>query len=128
MQLMGDFKDVCGSVLDDNGQKDLATRCLAFIERIHKAHPETKNVLITTDSMKFAEEAKKMNYVFVVPGKIGHIGYSDDYEVHLKMIIDFLLISKAKKAYMGYSGEMYKSHFAESAAEITGIPYENIHF
>ena len=128
MQLMGDFEDVCGNTLPDIEKKELIEKCLGFIETLHTKHSEVKYILLTTDSETFADIAKDIPYIFVLPGKIGHIGFISNRNVEMKMIMDFYMISKAKRAYMGYTGEMYKSHFAQSAAEISGIPYESIHF
>ena len=128
MQLMGDFIDICGDTLSIEGQEYLTQRCLSFIDSIKKKHSDIKYVFVTTDSTKFLARSKSLDYVFTIPGEIGHIGFHNSTEVHLKTILDFYLISKARKAYMGYTGKMYKSHFAESAAEISGIPYEGIEF
>ena len=128
MQLMGDFVDVCGSTLDECGREKLVKDCMKFVTSLHEKHLDIKYVLVTSDSETFIDIVKKLPFVFVIPGKIGHIGFNSDADATLKMIIDFLMISRAKKAYMGYTGQMYKSHFAESAAEITGIPYESVNF
>lgn len=128
MQLMGDFKDVRGRTLIESEQIELANKCINFIERIHINNSNIKWVLITTDSSKFLKCVQSIEYVFVINGEIGHIGYKSNYAVINKTMLDFYMISKAKKVYMGYTGEMYKSHFAESAAEISGVPYESICF
>lgn len=127
LQLMGDFKDIIGDTLDNNAQIELIKKCHDFIERIHQQN-ECKWILITSDSQKFMKSLTKFSYVFTLPGEIGHIGFSSSAETHLKTFMDFYMISQAQKAYMGYTGKMYKSHFAESAALTTGIQYEAINF
>lgn len=128
MQLMGDFKDVRGIVLGIEEQNELILKCHNFLHNIRKSNPTIPYILVTSDSTKFMESLKGLDYVFYIPGKIGHIGYISSNEIHLKTMQDFYMISKAKKAFMGYTGGMYKSHFAKSAADTTGIPYEAINF
>lgn len=128
LQLMGDFKDVCGKTLPEQEQELLINKCLDFIEEIHNNNPGVPYVLVTSDSEKFQARAAKLDNVFIIPGKIGHIGYCSSDDAHLKTMLDFYMISQAHKAYMGYTGDMYKSHFAESAAETTGISYEAVKF
>ena len=96
--------------------------------RSWKQNTNEPYVLVTTDSITFLHEAEKLNFVFTIPGKIGHIGYHSEDDVQIKTMLDFYMISKAKKAYLGCSGDMYKSNFAKSAAMTTNIPYEEIIF
>lgn len=128
MQLFGDFKDVRGNTLSDNEQEKLALKCLNFIEDIHIQNPDIPNVFVTSDSMKFMEYLYRLDYVISIPGEISHLGFSTSKEACLKTFIDYYLISKAKKAYLGYTGEMYKSNFARSAAEGAGVPFSAIEF
>lgn len=128
MQLMGDFKDVRGCILSETEQKVLINKCILLINKLHQNTPDIPYILVTTDSIKFLQEAKRLNYVFTIPGKIGHIGYNSNDEVQIKTMLDFYMISQANKAYLGCSGNMYKSNFAKSAALTTNIPYEEISF
>lgn len=128
MQLMGDFKDVRGCILSETEQNILINKCISLINQLHQNHLDIPYILVTTDSIKFLEEARKLNYVFTIPGKIGHIGYNSDKDVQMKTMLDFYMISQAKKAYLGCSGNMYMSNFAKSAALTTNIPYEEIIF
>ena len=128
MQLMGDFKDNYGLILEDQEQQKLIEKCINFVIYLHNIHKETKYVLVTSDSIKFLNIVKKLEFVFIVPGETGHIGFCNDNKIILKTMLDFNLISLAKKVYMGYSGKMYKSHFAKSAAETTNTPFEAIEF
>lgn len=127
-QLMGDFKDVVGQELDDDKKKVLIAKCHNLIERIYNEHDQKYMVLVTADSQRFIDTLGGIPYVFTLPGKIGHIGHESGMETHLKTFLDFYMISQAKKVYMGYSGRMWKSQFAQSAAETTGVPYQAIQF
>ena len=128
MQLFGDFKDVRGNTLSEKEQEELAEKCLGFIDSVHLQNPETPTVFVTSDSMKFMSYLNRLDYVVSIPGEISHLGISASKESCLKTFIDYYMISKAKKAYLGYSGEMYKSNFARSAAEGAGIPFFSIEF
>ena len=128
MQLMGDFVDVCGKTLTADEQKTLSDKCINFVESIRHKHSEVKFILVTTDSSKFLNIVQKLDYVFVIEGKIGHIGFQENPDVHLKTMLDFYMISQARKVYMAYTGDMYPSHFAESAAETTNTLYESVKF
>lgn len=128
MQLMGDFVDVCGYTLSQEEQKKLTRKCILFVEHIRERHPDIRYVLVTTDSLKFLNEVNKLEYVFIIPGAIGHIGFQENPDVHLKTMLDFYMISQARKVYMAYTGDMYPSHFAESAAETTNTLYESVKF
>lgn len=128
LQLMGDLVDVCGKTLPENEQQKLTAKCIRFVEDMHAKNSNINHILVTTDSMKFLDAVNQLPYVFVIPGRIGQIAFKSDNEINLKMFLDFFMISKAKKAYMAYTGDMYKSHFAQSAAETTDIPFESIGF
>lgn len=128
IRLMGDFDDCCGYTLSDNKQQELISTCHSFIRTIHERHNNIPYVLVTTDSKKFLDSVVNLDYVFVIPGKIGHIGYGPNYEANVKTMLDFYMISQAKKAYLGCSDGMYESSFAKYAAETTGIEFEKINF
>lgn len=128
MQLMGDLKDVRGNVLTVKEREVLISKCLGFVEYLHKRYPVYEYVLITTDSKNFIERVADLPYVFTLPGEIGHIGHMKSEAIFLKTFQDFYMISQAKKAFLGYTGEMYKSKFAQEAAKTTGIPFEAIEF
>lgn len=124
MQLMGDFKDCYGEVLPEKEKKELIDKSLSVIRQLHEK--EHKRVFVTSDSHLFIEEAAKLDCVYVVPGKIGHIGFSNDDDVFLKMFVDFMLISQANHVYLAYSGKMYNSNFSRTAALSGGVPFDVI--
>ena len=128
MQLMGDFKDVRGKTLTDKEQKELALRCVKQVESLHQRHPDIPYVLVTSDSSKFISYIKDLDYVFTVDGPIGHVGHNGNDETVKKTLLDYYMISKARKVYMAYTGEMYKSNFAKAAAMSTGADYEAVTF
>ena len=126
MQLMGDFKDSHGITLSEGDRTDLLRRSLSIIENLFDQYH--KRVLVTSDSQTFLNEARQLDYVYVAPGKVGHIGHSQDNAIVEKMLVDFLLISQADHVFMAHSGEMYRSNFARTAALSSGAPYDEISY
>ena len=128
MQLMGDFKDIRGETLTHDEQTALINKSKQLLYSLHKKHPEIDKILVTSDSQKFINNIKDLNFIYIIPGNIGHIGHTDDRSTYLKTMLDFCIISKAKKVYMAYSGKMYKSNFARYASYMTNTPFEEIPF
>jgi hypothetical protein len=124
MQLMGDFTDSWGVVLPDNEKKDLLSRSLSIVRHLYER--EKKRIFVTADSQSFLDEAAKMGFVYVAPGKVGHIGYSNETDVYEKMFVDFCLISEADHVYLARSGKMYRSNFAKTAAMSSSKPFDEI--
>ena len=128
--LMGDFKDGNAKALDsEEEKKEYIRKCIGKVEEIHGKHPD-KKMLVTSDSARFIEEVKKLPYVYVIPGKIGHVDYSPSnaHDIHLKTFLDLLTLSESSKLYYIVTGKMYGGHFAETASFINNRPYEVIRF
>ncbi len=128
MQLMGDFKDIRGITLSETEQKTLIGQCIIIIKRIHEENKHIPLVLVTSDSQKFIQELSDLNYVFTLPGEIGHIGHNNNEAIMLKTFLDYYMISYAKKVYMVYNDQMYKSQFAKYAAQISDTTYIELKF
>lgn len=128
LQLMGDFKDGIGEVLPHKEQMELLEKCKCFLISLKNNHADIKNILVTSDSQRLIDYISDIDFVFTIDGKIGHIQYNHSDDVILKTFLDFYMISQAKKVYMAYSGQMYKSKFSQSAAETTGVPFESVNF
>lgn len=124
MQLMGDFTDSWGIVLPDNEKTELLSRSLSIVRHLYER--EKRRVFVTADSQSFLDEVAKMDFVYVAPGKVGHIGYSKGTDVYEKMFVDFCLISEADHVYLARSGKMYRSNFARTAAMSSNKPFDEI--
>ncbi len=74
MQLMGDFKDCYGDILPEKERVELIDKSLSVIRQLYEK--EHKRVFVTSDSQHFIDEAAKLDFVYVAPGRIGHIGFS----------------------------------------------------
>lgn len=128
--LLGDFKDGNRHELETVEEKEnYMKKCLAAIEALHKDNPSIAKILVTADSPSFLKRAKALPYVYIVPGNVVHMDNvtTADYNVHLKLFLDFLMVSNAEKCYSYYYGRMFRrSKFAKTAALIGGKEYIEI--
>lgn len=127
-RLMGDFDDIIGRVLPIEERQQLIARCRAFLANLKARHPEVSRLLVTADSSTFVHAIEDLDFCYVIPGAIGHVGTAHSEDVLRKTFLDFVMISRARKVYMAHTGEMYRGGFAQSAADTTGAPYEELDF
>lgn len=126
-QLLGDFKEGGETLTAEQGQK-LIKRCMAAVERMHNRFPYDK-ILVTADSFTFLETLGKCkevrDYVYIIPGKVVHIGFTFDAEkaVYMKSFVDFYMLSYAKRVILMRDSLMYHSGFPQRAAMINGSEY-----
>lgn len=127
--LLGDFKDRNSLPAPQEEQKEYISRCIDIAEAIHQKHEGLK-VLVTSDSTTFLNEVAKKDYVYVIPGEIGHVEYhgSSEQNVHMKTFMDMFAISGADKVYQIVGGKMYGGAFSHMAACIANKPYEIVRF
>ncbi|WP_294559025.1 hypothetical protein [uncultured Bacteroides sp.] len=126
--LLGDFNDCTGPALPEQERQPLIDKCLKAINDISSIAPLHDRILLTADSCTFLRQAAKLPNVYVIPGKVGHIDYESNDDVNMKTFLDFLLISKAEAVYLGKSGKMYKSAFAQTASMVNNRPFNIIEF
>lgn len=129
--LIGDFYEgkSFGELATEEEKQDYISRCIKKIEEIHNQHPD-KNVLVTSDSVRFLDVAKQLPYVHVNPGKRCHLSHVKDagHMVYLNSFVDLLTIADATKTYQLVTGRMYKGFFTKTAAAINSRPYELVQF
>lgn len=122
--LLGDFNEnVARRVNSEEEKTGYIKKGISAIQKLKKEHPEVKKVLVTADSPLFLKEASKIPYVYIIPGTVAHMDNveEDDYGVHLKSFLDFILISKALKCYSFTTGRMFaQTKFAKTAALVGG--------
>lgn len=125
-QLLGDFNEGNYPTLPLNYREDYINSCLSLIERIH-IRTNCKRVLVTSDSITFLEVASKLDYVYVLPGKVYHLDYSssnkEDELPFLKSFLDYYMISLSKEVFLARDIKMYHSGFAYRAALLNNVPY-----
>ena len=132
-QMLGDFKDDKGGhwkTLDSADQQKLMDTCLQQLKAVREREQIDK-MLLASDSIRFLEFAQEwLDFVYVVPGQMMHIEANEPipFEVNLKTFVDMLMISRAEKAFLFQTGDMYSSNFPRFASELGGIPFEVIHF
>lgn len=123
-ELLGDFKEpVRGrDVLSDDDAERLIESLLAEIKRLHDR--KQVRILVTSDSRKFLERVKNLDYCVVIPGEISHIdnGEPND-DADFKTFLDFMTISKASESYLLLGPGMYNGNFAKRASAAGRHPY-----
>ncbi len=64
-------------------------------------HPQCYyKIVVTTEILRISWKlVKSLSYVYVIPGRLEHMDYAvvDDYEVHLKTFLDFMIITKSRE-------------------------------
>lgn len=128
IDLLGDSFEGSQNSLPEQEKESLILNCLRIINDLHASNSNFKKVLVTADSMTFLERVKTLDFVYVIPGRTGHSGLKADADVTMKTFLDFLMISYAHKVFLIKGPGMYNSHFAKSAADTQGIPFEKIEF
>lgn len=122
LQLLGDFEDIRGEVLQEDEKKYLIEKCLKELAKLLKSLPEGYKAFVASDSKTFTQKAAQLDpRIFSVEGEIMHpVSYFRGKEqsevVHLKTFLDFFLIMDAEKVYRMQTGKMYSSGFPHLAS------------
>lgn len=124
--LFGDFidrPDLFPALEKEEEKAEYIDICLNAVKYVKEINPWASKVLVTADSMLFLDEAKKLDFVYVIPGDVSHMDTTrnlNDFS-QLKSFLDLLLISKAEKSYNFAYKRMYSnSKFASTASLIGG--------
>lgn len=128
--LLGDIDDY-GEVLQEEEQRALIASCIEKIRDIQSSMEEPSLILLNSDSKTFLEEAERqLDGIYIVNGGIAHIDFTPDSkaDVHEKLFIDFLLMSKAKHIYRIVGPGMRKSGLPYSASLLAECPLTDICF
>ena len=127
-QLLGDFKEG-GDTLPAEQQEAYIERCIETVKELHKQYGD-KNILVTADSSTFLSELKEKSlpYVYVMPGKVVHLGFTADASkaVYMKSFLDMYMISFADTVYLVRDKLMYHSGFPYRAALLGGANYKEV--
>lgn len=127
--LLGDFYEGNFDQLDCEYKKqELVASAMKTLDNIASRHPQWNYVLVTADSPALLEEATKHDKVVSVSGKSVHIDFckSKTEQDYLKAFVEFMLISKAQKAYLYHNKKYntYLSNFPKYAASLGAVPFE----
>lgn len=131
LELLGDFKEPGTSPhIPASKQTALIQACLKQIEIIKSKHPDIPRILITSDSNRFLEACRQLEYAYIIPGEILHVDIPDKSKAakHQKTFVDFFAIAHAQKSYLLITDKMYKSSFSMRAAQVYNHPFEIIRF
>lgn len=129
-QLLGDFKEDGYKILAPDEQIALIKKCVDKVEELHYRLFPNEQILVTADSVTFLNEINKLDYVYIIPGRVVHMDHTANasFDVYLKSFVDMFMLSKAKKVFLLQTGDMYHSGFAKRSAMINNVPYEEIIF
>ena len=124
-ELLGDLKEAneC-QVLPPAEQQALLNKCIHQLHNFILHIPQNFKILVTADSLKFLAEAKKIERVYVIPGKVFHPHYTaEGKNPFLKSFIDFYMLIEAEEVHLFKTAPMYKSGFPEFAALLGNKPF-----
>lgn len=99
-------------------------KCINHLKDIYSEN-DCGKVLVTSDSVSFLEEAKKLPFVYVIPGDPLHIdaAQNTDKDVNIKLFLDYFVLSRSKKVYLIIEDKMHNSGFSYSAAMLNHVPF-----
>lgn len=122
--ILGDFKDHggFGENADEPKKQDYIKKCRNAIEWVHERHMG-KMILVTSDSNRFLNEVKDLEYVFFAPGEVVHMDFTKAKSElsEIKSFADMLLIAHAQLSYVFATGKMFSaSIFARTSAATGG--------
>lgn len=125
-QLLGDFKEG-GQVLPESEREAYIQKCIDGIHKLHDVYPNDR-LLVTSDSKTFLDRLSTLDYVYVIPGKIVHIGFTfdADRDTYMKSFVDYYMLSYAKKVCMMTDQLLFRSGFPKRAAMMNNADYEEI--
>jgi hypothetical protein len=126
LQLLGDFKENNDRfpVLPDNEKEILIDKCINHLKEIYNENNCGK-ALVTSDSVSFLERAKRLPFVYVIPGDVCHIDavQNTDRDLSLKVFLDYFVLSRSQKVYLVVEDQMYNSGFGYRAALMNNVPF-----
>lgn len=126
--LLGDFPEYNFHPLSSDKEKEqLIDKCLKSIEMLFEKL-KIEKLLVTSDSNTFLERASQIKNVFIIPGKVVHIGCVENqsYDVYLKSFVDFYMLANANAVYSLGTKDMYPTEFPLYAAKVNNVHFERI--
>lgn len=126
--LLCDFAEADYAPLSESDRISLISQCHKAVEHVRRISPGSF-FLVCSDSGTFLDSIAGNDDLFVIPGRVVHMAYSENesFEVYAKSFIDLFMIAGAEKVYNIVCGNMYPSGFPETAAQIGNIPFERLY-
>lgn len=127
--LLGDFKEADYAPLTEHDSATLMSQCHTALEHVRRMHPHSF-FLVCSDSLTFMNSVSQADDIFVVPGRVVHISYTENesFDVYAKSFVDLYMIAGATCVYNIVCGKMYPSGFPQTAAQIGKIPFSRLTF
>lgn len=128
-QLLGDFKDACGGEkLSTSEQERWIKDAIALIQRLYDANKQNiSKILITSDSMRFLQESRKLPFTYTPKGTVNHIDTNQQKDAD-KEFLDLFILSHSTHIYLCHRSPMFLSGFPRNAALIGNVPIEVLEF
>ena len=125
-QLLGDFKEG-GDILPVSEREAYVKKCILGIKKLHIQYPNER-ILVTSDSKTFLDQLSILDYVYVIPGAVVHMGFTFDasQDTYMKSFVDYFILSNAKKVFQMKDRRLFQSGFPKRAAMLNNAPYEEI--
>lgn len=127
-QLLGDFKEG-GKTLPVVERQPYIEKCIETVRRLHEENENFK-ILVTADSSTFlaALVSLSLPYVYVMPGKVVHVGFTfdADKDTYMKSFLDMYMLSLARTVYQARDSRLMRSGFPIRAALLGNREYKEI--
>ena len=125
-QLLGDFKEG-GYILPESEREAYILKCIKGVVELHLRYP-TERILVTSDSKMFLDRLSYLDYVYVIPGNVVHMGFTFDasQDVYMKSFVDYYMLSNAKTVFQMTDKLLFRSGFPKRAAMLNGAKYVEI--
>ena len=125
-QLLGDFKEG-GDILPISERDAYVQKCICGIKNLHTQYPNDR-ILVTSDSKTFLDQLSILDYAYVIPGTVVHMGFTFDasQNTYMKSFVDYFMLSNAKKVFQMTDRRLFQSGFPKRAAMLNNTPYEEI--
>ena len=125
-QLLGDFKEG-GYILPESEREAYILKCIKGVVELHLRYP-TEPILVTSDSKMFLDRLSYLDYVYIIPGNVVHMGFTFDasQDVYMKSFVDYFMLSNAKKVFQITDKLLFRSGFPKRAAMLNDAKYVEI--
>lgn len=129
--LLGDYNEYDSKPLSLSDRESLIKDCLEKIKELHDCgYFSTDSILVTSDSVSFLDEVRRLPYVHIIPGRSVHPDCTEEVglEIAIKPFVDLFLLMNAGRITLLKTGKMYDSGFPRLAAELGDVSFNLISF
>jgi len=126
--LFGDFKDLGNNIASESRKNEIKISLAKVIQEISTKYPQNC-IYIFSDSIEFLNFIKINSNYIILEGSPLHIDTNNkvnNYMVHLKTFVDFLVIAESDMIFFLKTEDMYNSAFSKYAAIIGNKSFSTI--